>query len=144
VRILTRELVPSFRPEPCTFFGTASPKAESDRFSDTTASALYGRYAPRRLRVIILRIRIRRAIAGIIDGVSLSHLEPGLAYEVSESLGGYLVSCGDADVVPASAPIVNPDEHQRDHSVFGGIIVAPPIERDRAADRPPRNRRVRR
>jgi hypothetical protein len=86
-----------------------------------------------------LRIRIRRAIAGIIDGVSLSHLEPGLAYEVSDSLGGYLVSCGDAEIAPASVPVADPDEDQGDSSIFGGVIVTPPVES--AADRPPRTRR---
>ena len=86
-----------------------------------------------------MRIRIRRAVAGIIDGVSLSHLEPGLAYEVTDSLGGYLVTCGDADVLPASAPIADPSEGQTDSSIFGGVIVAPPVES--AADKPPRKRR---
>jgi hypothetical protein len=89
-----------------------------------------------------LRIRIRRAIAGVIDGVSLSHLLPGLAYEVSESLGGYLVTCGDAEVAPATAPVVDPSDDDTDSAIFGGVIVAPP---DRAADRPrPRRRRARR
>ena len=86
-----------------------------------------------------MRIRIRRAIAGIIDGVSLSHLWPGLSYEVSESLGGYLVSSGDADEIPASAPIAELDENESDTRVFGGVIVAPPLER--AADEAPRKRR---
>ena len=86
-----------------------------------------------------MRIRIRRAIAGIIDGVSLSHLWPGLSYEVSDSLGGYLVSSGDADEIPASAPIAELDERETDTPIFGGIVVAPPLER--AADRAPRRRR---
>ena len=86
-----------------------------------------------------MRIRIRRAIAGIIDGVSLSHLWPGLCYEVSDSLGGYLVSSGDADEIPASAPVAELDEHDTDTSIFGGVVVAPPLER--AADQPPRKRR---
>jgi hypothetical protein len=62
-----------------------------------------------------------------------------MAYEVSESLGGYLVTCGHADVAPASAPVVDPDEDQGDSSIFGGVIVSPPIER--AADDAPRKRR---
>jgi hypothetical protein len=88
---------------------------------------------------VILRIRIRRAIAGVIDGVSLSHLLPGLAYDVSESLGGYLVTCGDAEVAPATAPVVDPADDDTDSAIFGGVIVAPPL--DRASDRPPRKRR---
>jgi len=91
-------------------------------------------------RVTQLRIRIRRAIAGVIDGVSLSHLLPGLSYEVSDSLGGYLVVSGDAEEIPASAPVVESGEDETDTSIFGGVIVAPP-PLERAADRPRRKRR---
>ena len=86
-----------------------------------------------------MRIRIRRAIAGIIDGVSLSHLWPGLCYEVSDSLGGYLVSSGDADEIPASAAVAELAEPETDTPIFGGVVVAPPLER--AADQTPRRRR---
>jgi hypothetical protein len=86
-----------------------------------------------------VHIRLRRAVAGIIDGVSLSHLWPGLCYDVPDSLGGYLVSTGDADEIPASAPMAELREDETDTPIFGGIIVTPPLER--AADRPPRKRR---
>ena len=84
-----------------------------------------------------MHIRIRRAIAGIIDGVSLSHLIPGLTYDVSDSLGGYLVSSSDADEVPASTPVVESSDDSTDSAIFGGVIVASQFDRvDRAADKP--------
>ena len=91
-----------------------------------------------------MRIRIRREIAGIIDGVSLSHFLPGWCYDVSESLGGYLVSSGDADEVPASTPVAEPTDDSTDPAIFGGVIVASQF--DRAADwpRPKRPHRKRR
>jgi hypothetical protein len=94
-----------------------------------------------------VRIRIRRAIAGVIDGVSLSHFVPGLTYEVSDSLGGYLVSSSDADEVPAFTPVVEPTDDSTGSAIFGGVIVASQFDRvDRAADkpRPLRPRRKRR
>ena len=93
-----------------------------------------------------MRIRIRQAIAGIVDGVSLSHFVPGLTYDVSDSLGGYLVSSGDADEVPASTPVVESTDDSTDSAIFGGVIVASQFDRvDRAADKPrPMRRRKRR
>ena len=81
-----------------------------------------------------MRIRIRREIAGIIDGVSLSHFLPGLCYDVSDSLGGYLISSSDADEVPASTPVAESTDDSTDSTVFGGVVVASQF--DRAADRP--------
>ena len=88
-----------------------------------------------------MRIRIRREIAGIIDRVNLSHFLPGLCYDVSESLGGYLVSSGDADEVPASTPVAAPTDDSTDSAIFGGVIVARQF--DRADDRPRQKRRRR-
>jgi hypothetical protein len=92
-----------------------------------------------------VRIRIRRAIAGIVDGISLGHFVPGLTYDVSDSLGGYLVSSGDADEVPASTPVVESTDDSSDSAIFGGVIVASQFDRvDRAADKArPRRRRKR-
>ena len=95
-----------------------------------------------------MRIRIRRAIAGIVDGVSLSHFVPRLTYDVSDSLGGYLVSTGDADEVPASTPVVESTDDSTDSAIFGGVIVASQFDRvdrvDLAADKPrPMRRRKR-
>jgi hypothetical protein len=90
-----------------------------------------------------VRIRIRRPIAGVIDGVSLSHFVPGLLYDVSDSLGGYLVSSSDADEVPASTPLEDRSDESTDSAIFGGVIVASQFDRaaDRPAKRPRRKRR---
>jgi hypothetical protein len=84
---------------------------------------------------------MRRAIAGIIDGVSLSHLVPGGSYDISDSLGGYLVSTGDADAVPLSAGVTESNDDRSDCSVFGGVIVASPRESAPDRARPTRRRR---
>jgi hypothetical protein len=100
-----------------------------------------------------LLIRIRRPVAGILDGVSLSHFVRGPCYHVTESLGGYLVSIGVAEIVLSStqAQIV-PMEELTDTPVFSGAVVVPPnnvssavvVPPDIAADRPPRRRPVKR
>jgi hypothetical protein len=91
-----------------------------------------------------VRIRIRRELAGIIDGVSLSHFVPGLCYDVSDSLGGYLVSSGDADEVSASTPVAEPTDDSTDSAIFGGVIVASQFDRAEDRLRPKRKRRKRR
>ena len=37
-----------------------------------------------------MRVRIRTHVAGIVQGVRLSHLVPGLTYDLDTTLGGYL------------------------------------------------------
>jgi hypothetical protein len=74
-------------------------------------------------------------MAGIMDGVSLSRIVPGLTYEVSDSLGGYLVTNGAAEEVFASLPLSDPDEDLSDSAIFGGVSVTWPLET--AADDPP-------
>ena len=86
-----------------------------------------------------MRIRIRRAIVGIVDGVSLSHFVPGLSYDVSDSLGGYLVSTRDAD-----ASVAEPVDERSDFPVFGGVVVANALESAADRPRPTRRRRKRR
>jgi len=63
-------------------------------------------------------------MVGIMDGVSLSHFVPGLSYEVSDSLGGYLITNGAAEEVFASAPLSDPDEDVSDSAIFGGVSVS--------------------
>jgi hypothetical protein len=65
---------------------------------------------------------------GIMDGVSLSHFVPGLTYEVSDSLGGYLVTNGAADEVFASLPMSDQDEDVSESAIFGGVSVTWPLE----------------
>lgn len=75
-------------------------------------------------------------MVGIMDGVSLSHFVPGLTYEVSDSLGGYLITNGAAEEVFASATLSDPDdEGVSDSAIFGGVSVTWPLET--AADNPP-------
>ena len=75
-------------------------------------------------------------MVGIMDGVSLSHIVPGLTYEVSDSLGGYLVTNGAAEEVFASAALSDPDDDiVPDSAIFGGVSVTWPLET--AADNPP-------
>jgi hypothetical protein len=69
-----------------------------------------------------------------MDGVSLSHLVPGLTYEVSDSLGGYLVTNGDAEEVFAAVAQIDQDERVPDSAIFGGVTVWWPL--DTAADNP--------
>src|SRR5258705_12678762 len=53
------------------------------------------------LRSEIMRVRILKPSAGIMDGVSLSHLLPGLTYDVEPSLGHYLTLNQYAEEVPS-------------------------------------------
>jgi hypothetical protein len=90
-----------------------------------------------------VRIRIRRAIAGVLDGISLSHFVPGLCYEIPDSLGNYLVSIGIGEpVLLSSKAEIIPLDGSVDTPVFSGIaIVRSP---DKAADRSPRRKETRR
>lgn len=93
------------------------------------------------------RVRIVKPIAGILDGVSLSTLAPGLIYELEASLARYLISCGAAEEsAPERAASVVPDDDPYIAHVVGGVLVtqAPASPRQHtAADKPPRVRRLR-
>ena len=43
-----------------------------------------------------MRISITRPAAGNVDGVSLDHFQPGLSYDISSSLGTFLIVMGCA------------------------------------------------
>jgi hypothetical protein len=88
-----------------------------------------------------VRIRIRRPIAGIVDGISLGHFVPGAAYDVPDSLGGYLITTGDA--VTAAASEVEPEGDEIGPLLLlGGVTITNPL--DTAHDRKRTRRRVRR
>ena len=95
-----------------------------------------------------MRIRIVKQMAGVLDGVSLGHLEPGLTYEVEESLGAYLVSTQSAEEVAfADSQIMDSkDEALIDHVARGVTITntTQPLERVVSHDRPRKPRRKRR
>ena len=51
-----------------------------------------------------MRLRITRKLSGSIDGIQLSHFEPGTLYEVGTSLASYLLALGAAEPVNDEAP----------------------------------------
>ena len=88
-----------------------------------------------------MRIKILKHSTGIIDGVSLSHLLPGLVYEVPVSLGAWLVSRQNAEeIVTPTVGIVIPLD-QTSAIFTGGVSVSP--AKDHVDDRAARRRRVR-
>ena len=93
-----------------------------------------------------MRVRILKPSVGVMDGVSLSALVPGFAYDVPRVLGNWLVSHGAAAALPASkiALIVPLDD---DHDLttaehLGGVSVDRSIAT--AADKPRRVKRNKR
>lgn len=95
-----------------------------------------------------VRVRVLRSMAGVLDRVSLGHLVPGLAYDLDESLAGYLVSIRSAEAVPATESPVseNGDESLFEHVGRGVTITNRGHQPERAVghDRPRRTRRKRR
>ena len=84
-----------------------------------------------------MRVRIRKPLEGIVQGVSLSHLVPGLTYDLDTSLGAYLVTIGAGDAVPSKRPalVVPLDSEDYFNKALGGVSVT---QIDEAADRPKR------
>ena len=80
-----------------------------------------------------MRVRIVKQSEGILDGISLSRLVPGLTYEVTLSLGTFLIGQGAAEenVTPA-VDIVIP-VNAASAALTGGVSVSP--SKDRAGDR---------
>jgi hypothetical protein len=97
-----------------------------------------------------VRIRIVKPTAGVLDGVSLGHLVPGMTYEVEESLGAYLVGIRCAEQLPdadADADsIENSDDSLIEHLTRGVMITnrSQHFERAVGHDRPSKRRRKRR
>ena len=87
-------------------------------------------------------VRIRKVQEGIVQGVSLSHLVPGLIYDLDPTLGGYLVSIGAAESLPSKGmALVIPLEAGEDYNrPLGGVSVT---QRADAADASRRKRRTR-
>jgi hypothetical protein len=95
-----------------------------------------------------VRVRILKSMAGVLDGVSLGHLLPGLTYDLDESLAGYLLSIRSAEAVPdAESPLSqNSDESLFEHVIRGVTITNRGHRPERAVgdDRPRRIPRKRR
>jgi hypothetical protein len=85
-----------------------------------------------------LRVRILKALTGIMEGHSLSQFLPGYIYDVTESFGLNLMALGTAIEVRSTDPAVSDDIDMS--RLTGGVHVIPP---DKAEDRPER-RRIRR
>jgi hypothetical protein len=93
-------------------------------------------------REALMRVRIRKPVQGFVEGVSLSHLVPGVTYDLPLSLGGYLVSIEAAEAVPSSSRAISIPLAARDFSkALGGVRVTQITE---AADKPKRKRTARR
>ena len=90
-----------------------------------------------------MRVRIRKRVEGIVQGVSLSHLVPGLTYDLDSTLGGYLVTVGAAEAVTLKSPalIIPLEGDDVLNKALGGISVS---QIEEAADTPPRKRHARR
>lgn len=91
-----------------------------------------------------MRVRIVRPSVGIMDGVSLSHLTPGVTYDVPTELGYWLMSRGVAEHVPEKSdglvvPLDNPFAFEE---LTQGVSVIPPLAE--APDTAPRRRTIRR
>ena len=82
-----------------------------------------------------VRIRILKQSEGILDGVSLAHLIPGLIYEVEAAVGRHLVQLKHAEEISAASPgLVIPldNPHAFEQLTKGVTIIS---ELDNAADR---------
>ena len=85
-----------------------------------------------------MRVRILKLSSGIMDGVSLSYLLPGLVYEVPMSLGTWLIGQEAAEEdTSGTVGIVIPLD-QKSAALAGGISMPAPMA-DTAEDRPARN-----
>jgi hypothetical protein len=80
-----------------------------------------------------------RSAGGVIDGVQMSRLLPGLTYELHDSVAAHLITIGAAVEAPSAKPDAIIPAHEDDTPpVFGGVTVTQ--WKDRAAERPRRRR----
>ena len=82
-----------------------------------------------------MRIRILKQSEGILDGVSLAHLIPGLIYDVDPAVGRHLIQLKHAEAIPAAAPglVVPLDNPHAFEQLTKGVTVI--SEFHEAADR---------
>ena len=88
-----------------------------------------------------VKIRIIEAMAGVMDGRSLTQFLPGFIYDVDETLGAQLVAMKIANEVRSTDSPTNPGEETDMDRLTGGVQV---VTRDKAHERPERRRRKRR
>jgi hypothetical protein len=80
-----------------------------------------------------------KLMVGVLDGVSLSRLVPGLTYDVEDSLARYLITCGSAEETASTrAALVVPVDDPYISHLTGGITVTQvsPPPKAVAADHP--------
>ena len=80
-----------------------------------------------------MRVRIFRAVAGVLDGQSLAKLTPGLLYELDDALARQLISMGCAREEKSHAPALVmrvADEPPDETRLTGGVRVVPRTEAD--------------
>jgi len=86
-----------------------------------------------------MRIRVHKPLAGVSEGICLSHLVPGVIYDVPDSLGRYLVATDMAEELTGAdpglkIPLDNSDCYGR---VMAGVVI------ENAADHSNKGRRER-
>jgi hypothetical protein len=75
-----------------------------------------------------MRVRILKAVAGVLDGQSLGKLTPGLLYELDDALARQLMSMGCAKEENSQAPALvmrAADEALDEARLTGGVRVIP-------------------
>ena len=88
-----------------------------------------------------VKIRILEAMAGVMDGHSLTQFLPGFIYDVDETLGAQLVAMKIATEVRFTDSPTNPGEETDMDRLTGGVQVVP---RDKVDEtREPRRRKRR-
>jgi hypothetical protein len=89
-----------------------------------------------------MRVRILKAVAGVLDGQSLGRLVPGLLYELDDALARQLMSMGCAKEENSRAPalVMRVEDEPLDEALLtGGVRVVP---RDTAKDNVRPDRRL--
>jgi hypothetical protein len=88
-----------------------------------------------------MRVRILKAVAGVLDGQSLGKFAPGLLYELDDGLARQLISMGCAKEESSHAPALVmrvTDDPLDEARLTGGVRVVP---LETAADDSRQNRR---
>jgi hypothetical protein len=86
-----------------------------------------------------MRVRILQPSRGVMQGVSLSQMFPGLTYDLDPTLARYLMSTSAAVAAPSRSPalLIPPGAEDDFYKALGGISVTHNAE---AADKPGRKR----
>ena len=76
----------------------------------------------------ILRIRILTQLTGVLDGVPLSQFEAGRTYDVTDSLGAFLVASRSAEEAfsPRLRPTMDEDGGYPSSMLEGGVNISEP------------------